>query len=94
MRRKLRRYTVDFYDKSDPEPTPGNVVRHVSSKNIVLGYWRVVTARRVKVRVSRGENSRWLLGIDRLDGKPPEGVTFTVWDNPRKPRVDRFSPLL
>jgi hypothetical protein len=96
MRQKPRRMIVDFFDPADPAPEVGNVVRHVGSNARVLGYLRVVSVRRVKVRVSRGEHARWALGMERLAERPREGVSWTMTDRPRKPKpkVDRWSPLL
>lgn len=96
MRPKLRPFTVDFHGEDWREPVPGDVIRHVGARALVLGYLRVVDVRRVRVKVSRGEAARFRLGVLRLPGKPPEGATFTVTSYPPKPRAppDRWSPLL
>lgn len=101
MRKKPRTYIVDMHSPSPNRPEPGQVFRHVSSKGVVLGYQRVVGVRQVRVRVSRGETARYALQVERLDGMPAGGATFTVHDHPRRPRTrpdpfcaDRFLPLL
>ena len=99
MRRKGRPYTVDFYNDDYTVPEPGNIIRDVSHKGLVKGYLRVLCVREVKVRVSRGENARYALRIERLGERPPTiGVSFTVTayaPKPKKPSDrDRFDPLL
>ncbi len=94
MRKKPRRHIVDFFDPAEAAPVVGNVIRYLSHKGIVLGYLRVLSVRQVKVRVSRGEVARYALQVERLEGKPPEGANWTMTQNPPKPKVDRWSPLL
>ena len=46
--------------------------------------------------MSRGERERVRCQIDRLPGRPEEGVHFTVYDNPprtKDPSKDKWSPL-
>lgn len=98
MKPRGRLYTVDFFRESDPTPEAGNIIREVSPKNIVKGYLRVISAREVRVRVSRGEVARYTMRIERLDQRPPgQAVAFTVYSyaKPAKgSKPDRFDPLL
>ena len=99
MRRKGRPYTVDLYKDDYTVPEPGNIIRDVSYKGLVKGYLRVLSVREVKVRVSRGEHSRYALRIERLaERSSTEDVSFTVTAYAPKPKEpsdrDRFDPLL
>lgn len=96
MKRAGQRMTIDYFDPADVPPAPGMVFRDVSASGRVRGYCRIQAARKVKVRVSRGEVARYAVWFERLAGdRPPhEGADFTVTANPRKPKRDRWSPLL
>lgn len=92
MKRGARKFTLDIFD--DTIPDVGQAFLHLSAKDKPLGYKRVIGLRQVKVRVSRGEKTRWVLYIESLPGEPAEGIAFSVWDNPRTKKRDQFSPLL
>lgn len=94
MRKKPRIFNIDFFSPNDPTPEPGQVLRHCSYQDKVLGYFRIGAVRQVQVRVSRGEVARYALQVERLPAKPPEGAQVTVWNYPPKAKVDRWSPLL
>lgn len=96
MKRKAPIYTIDCFDDF-PTPEAGQAFRWVSHKGDVKGYYRVLTVRPVKVRVSRGERERVRCQIERLPGKPVDGARFTVYDHPpriKDPSRDKWSPLL
>lgn len=92
MKRKSPGFVLDMYDESVPRV--GDVYRDVGARSQVLGYCRILEVRRVNVRTSRGEVSRWRLKVERLEGNPPEGCRFTVTRHTPRRRRDRFSPLL
>lgn len=93
MNKKPRRFTVDMYD--DRVPVIGDVVRHFNFRGDILGFYRLLDVRRVKVRVSRGETARFTLFMERLPGFPKQALRIlSVYDHPPRPKPDRFSPLL
>lgn len=100
MKPKGTPYTVDFYSEGFPVPQPGDLVLDVSHTQAVRGYFRVLSSRPVKVRVSRGEVARFAMRIQRIN-ELPEGsqVAFTVYGyapkaRGKKPKGDQFLPLL
>lgn len=95
MKRKPLHYVLDWHGEGDPGFAPGQIMRRLNTQKQVGGYYRVVSVRQVRVRVSRGETSRWSLGVERLAERPAdEAVTFTVQDHAPRPKPDRWSPLL
>lgn len=100
MKPKGTTYTVDFYTEGFPVPKPGDLVRDVSHTEEVRGYFRVLSSRQVKVRVSRGELARFAMRVQRLEALPDGAeVAFTVYGyapkaRGKKPEDDRFLPLL
>lgn len=102
MRKKPRVIVVDFHEADHRVPREGDLVRVVSYRKVVKHYLRVLSVRQVKVRVSRGEAARYRCAVERLlGGRPPdEGVDWTTYEYPPKPKVSetgpggRFNPLI
>lgn len=100
MRRKSCSYTVDFFSEHCPSPKAGDLVRRLSAEGQERGFFRVLSSRQVKVKVSRGETARYTMKIERLTEQPEgEEVTFTVHGYRKRkqtktPARDKFSPLL
>lgn len=96
---KGSRYVVDFYNPDDPEPMPGDIMQSFSHTGEHQRFWRILSVRKVKVRVSRGEAARYALRLHSLP-EIPEGslISFTTHSHPPKPRkrnpVDPLDMLL
>lgn len=83
--------TVDFFDPKEPVPEVGHLLRYVSATAVVSGYFRIIGVHQVRVRVSRGELSRWRLSLERLETRGQDPVTFTVYayaKGKKKPEQD------
>lgn len=92
MKRRARTYVIDVY-AGDP-PDVGAQLREDRHDGTVRGYSQVLERRQVRVRVSRGEKSRWRLWLSPVSETAGKGRVFIVTDHPPKKKTDRFSPLL
>lgn len=100
-RRGGHRSRIDW--GGDGAPSVGDVVRRVSGKGYVIGYWRVTSVRLVRNRnpLPEGVSARYALVADFISSNHPGiAVDWTMTDYPRRqkpkldPSTDRFSPLL
>ena len=103
VRKKGARYVIDIFGDDGCAPEVGTVFREIDEQKGLKGFVRILAARPVKVRKSRGETARYTLTIERL-AQLPEGadVTMTVnaYSKRKAPKPsddqpgDRFDPLL
>ena len=102
MRRPGTVWTVDWAGRPAAGPEVGHLVRHISARGIVTGFFRVTSVRQVNVRkpLPEGYSARYRVGASRVGDRRPEGEawdwTLTAFPRKPKPPIDKdpFSPLL
>jgi hypothetical protein len=83
---RLKHWTVDVMPGSY-HPAEGQVVRELRHDGTLRGYSRIVSLRDVRVRVSRGEEARYRMGMQGLDALPEGGWQYVVQSYPPKHRT-------
>ncbi len=90
------RWYVDWAGQPD-EPLPGHVVARLTPTQ-QCSYWRVLAVHTVKTRapIKPPHVARYRVTVEFIAARLPDGmrVDWSLSCYPRKPKRDRFSPLL